>query len=147
MSNSVNWVFHPWSYMNITCFSVHLDCWEFAKKNLELVGCISYQSPLLGCESTYLQNASTALREPIALVHPRSRIHTVGGAEFSVWKASPFSHARSVCTVWNEKALCCSSDSFVSAKHSEWDGTLCRASIWKQWRAFCQWLPWSLTFL
>ena len=28
---------------------------------------ISYQSPLLGCESTYLQNASTARREPIAL--------------------------------------------------------------------------------
>ena len=116
MSNSVNWVFHPWSYMNITSFSVHLDCCEFAKKNLELVGWISYQSPLLGCESTYLQNASTARREPIALVHPRSRIHTVGGAEFSVWKASPFSHARSVCTVWNEKALCCDGSS-ISVEH------------------------------
>ena len=77
-------MFHPLSYMNITSFSVHLDCWEFAKKNLELAGRNSYQSPLLGCESTYPQNASTARREPIALVHPRSRIHTVGGAEFSV---------------------------------------------------------------
>ena len=86
------------------------------RRILNLLAEFQYQSPLLGCESTYLQNASTARREPIALVHPRSRIHTVGGAEFSVWKANPFSHARSVCTVWNEKALC-SDGSSISVEH------------------------------
>ena len=68
------------------------------------------------------KNASTARREPIALVHPRSRIHTVGGAEFSVWKANLFSHASSGCLIWNEKALGCSSDSSVSTGPSGWDG-------------------------
>ena len=40
-STMSNWVFHPLSYMNIKSFSAHLDldCWEFEKKNLELVGC------------------------------------------------------------------------------------------------------------
>ena len=113
---------HPLSYMNITSFSVHLDCWDFAKKNLELVGWISYQRLLLGCESTCLQKASTAFREPIALVHPTSRIHTVGGAEFSVRKASPFSHAWTPCVVWNEEAFFSSADTSVFAEHSDWYG-------------------------
>ena len=147
MSNSVNWVLHPLSYMNITSFSVHLDCGEIAKKNLELVGWISYQRPVLGCEPTYLQNASTARREPIALVHPRSRIHTVGGAEFSVWKANLFSHASSGCLIWKSTRLLIWFLCLYRAFRMRWYLCLYRVSIWKQCRAFCQRLPWSLTFL
>ena len=88
-------------------------------------------SPLLGCESTYLQNASTAFLDPMALVQPRSRIHTVGGAEFSVWKESPFPHA-STGLVWNEKTQFFSDDSSGCSEPSHWDGL----SSWEESPSF-----------
>ena len=64
------------------------------------------------------KNASAAFLDPIALVQPRQRLHTVGGAEFSV--------------VWKEKAPSFSVDSSVWSENSSWAGF----SIWLEFPVF-----------
>ena len=106
-----------------TSFAAHLDCWEFAKKNVELAGWISYRNPLSGCESTYLQEASPALAHSSCGSKSKdANSWWRGSLIVNLWRARPFSNGFELVKQINSHTLLQVDGSSILLDHANWAG-------------------------